>query len=325
MHLARQKRSANALYTTICKTDKQRMNKSLHHITGIIFLVILIFHTKTTQATIIASIDSIGIENNNGKQVIVHKLESKETYYSLSRKYGVSHRDIMSFNNNKSLKVGDIIKIPSEQPYSASNSQQASDPRAANTSVPEQTSGNQPTNGGTLYKVSTGETLYTIAKRFQVSVAQIVAKNNLANGQAIKAGQTIIIPDDSSEPAPIAASEATEAESEPIIIPEKSTSLPAERYGLRQINERGVGVWLEGLNSDSGNMLALHKTAPVGTVVKITNPMTQKITFAKIVGKYTENATTRDAVIVISKATADLLGILDKRFLINISYGVPDN
>lgn len=298
------------------------MNKFLHNISGFVFLIILTFHTKTTQATIISRIDSIGIENNNGKQVIIHKLEAKETYYSLSRKYGVSHRDIMSFNNNKSLKVGDVIKIPSERSYSIAAPQQASSTsQNPSTSTAQQTSGNQPSGGGTLYKVGAGETLYTIAKRFQVTVAQIVAKNNLSNGQAIKAGQTIVIPNDNEEPEPVAPQET---EAEPIIVPEKSTSLPAERYGLKQVNERGVGVWLEGLNSDSGNMLALHRTAPVGTVVKITNPMNQKITFAKIVGKYTENATTRDAVIVISKATADLLGILDKRFLINISYGVPE-
>lgn len=289
------------------------MNNFLHYIAGFTFLIILTFHTKTTQATPVVGIDSVGIENQNGKQVVIHKLEAKETYYSLSRKYNVSHRDIMSFNNNKALKIGDLIKVPTDRPAQlTSNSLPTTD-----SNIPD-----QPADSGTLYKVGPGETLYTIAKRFQVSVEQIVAKNNLASERAIKAGQTLLIPNDSEEPGSVVEEEP---EGDPIIIPEKTTSLPAERYGLRQVNERGVGVSLEGLNSDSGNMLALHKSAPIGTVVKITNPMNQKITFAKIVGKYTENATTRDAVIVISKATADLLGILDSRFLINISYGVPDN
>lgn len=299
------------------------MNNSLHYIAGFIFLIVFTFHTKTAEATPVFGIDSIGIENNNGKQVIVHQLESKETYFSLSRKYGVSHREIIAFNNNKSLKIGDIVKIPSNRPYQSTSTSGASsseESSASGSTIP-----NQPSDSDIRYKVGAGETLYTIAKRFQVSVAQIVAKNNLENGQSIKAGQTILIPDGTEEPEPVTETPEPEPTGDPIIIPEKNTSLPAQRYGLRQVDERGVGVWLEGLNSDSGNMLALHKTAPVGTVVKITNPMNQKITFAKIVGKYTENATTHDAVIVISKATADLLGILDKRFLINISYGVPDN
>lgn len=299
------------------------MNNSLHYIAGFIFLIVFTFHTKAAETTTpVVGIDSIGIENNNGKQVIVHQLESKETYFSLSRKYGVPHREIMAFNNNKSLKIGDIIKIPLNRPYQSTSKPAV---QSTNEMSSESTTSDQPSDNDILYKVGAGETLYTIAKRFQVSVAQIVAKNNLENGQSIKAGQTIVIPDDTEEPEPLTDAPEPEPTGDPIIIPEKTTSLPAQRYGLRQVDERGVGVWLEGLNSDSGNMLALHKTAPVGTVVKITNPMNQKITFAKIVGKYTENATTHDAVIVISKATADLLGILDKRFLINISYGVPDN
>src|SRR5690606_30802409 len=170
-------------------------------------------------------------------------------------------------------------------------------------------SNNADNDQNTQYRVSAGETLYTIAKRFQVSVSQIVQTNNLKNEQDIKAGQLISIPQDSPDPTVI------EPVNEPIVaeVIEKKFTLPANRYGLKQVDEKGIGVWMEGLNSDGGNMLALHKTAPVGTVVKITNPMTQQTTFAKIVGKYNDNNNTRNAVIVISKAAANQLGILDKR------------
>jgi hypothetical protein len=42
-----------------------------------------------------------------------------------------------------------------------------------------------------------------------------------------------------------------------------------------------------------------------------------------VVGKFTENESTKDVVIVITKATADMIGALDKRFQVNIVYGVP--
>jgi len=281
---------------------------------GIGLLTLCLMLNTETQAKLTSSIiDSIGVENNSGKQVILHRLEAKESYYSLSRKYAVQPKEIISFNNNKSLKIGDVIKIPtnrifnSTSPASAPATVAATDPVNADNSI--------------QYRVGAGETLYTIAKRFQVSVAQIVQKNKLKNEQDIKAGQTIYIP----QGAPIQRVE--EQPEEPIeieVAEEKQRALPSNRYGLRQVDEKGVGVWMDGLNAEGGNMLALHKTAPIGTVVKITNPMTQKTTFAKIVGKYTDNSNTRDAVIVISKATANLLGILDKRFLINISYGMPN-
>ena len=283
---------------------------------GIVTLVIcLIFNTKTHANTPAAPLDSIGVENVQGKQVVLHRLEAKETYYSLSRTYQVQPKDIIAYNNNKSLRIGDIVSVPTNRTFAAVDQSPATSQLTAdNTSVND--------NNATQYIVGPRETLYTIARRFQVSVAQIVERNNLKNDTDIKSGQTIYIPKGNEvvnrTPQPVVPVETEEVEEEP------ERNLPSNRYGLKQVNEKGVGVWLDGLNAEGGNMLALHKTAPVGTVVKITNPMTQKSTFAKIVGKYTDNSNTKDAVIVISKSTANLLGILDKRFLINISYGLPN-
>ncbi|HEY0899639.1 MAG TPA: peptidoglycan-binding protein, partial [Sphingobacteriaceae bacterium] len=75
---------------------------------------------------------------------------------------------------------------------------------------------------------------------------------------------------------------------------------------------------------DDNKMLALHRTAPIGTIIKITNPMSNKTTFAKVVGKYIDNEATKDVIIVVNKATADLIGALDKRFQVTIVYGVPN-
>src|SRR5690606_15617902 len=105
---------------------------------------------------------------------------------------------------------------------------------------------------------------------------------------------------------------------------ESAFNLPANRYGIREMNEKGIGVWIEDLNQASGNMLALHKTAPVGTVIKITNPMTSRTTFAKVVGRFTDTAKTKNAIIVISKSAAALIGVLDERFQVEIAYGTPN-
>jgi hypothetical protein len=59
--------------------------------------------------------DSVGVENLNGKKVILHKLDPKDNYYSLGRKYGVSPKVIQKFNNNASMQIGQIIKVPTER------------------------------------------------------------------------------------------------------------------------------------------------------------------------------------------------------------------
>jgi len=293
------------------------MNRK-YRLPGIALSVLLTFFCFRAEASVsITPMDSIGVENHQGKEVVLHRLAARESYYSLSRTYAVNPNDIIAFNNNKSLKIGDVVKVPTNRAYARTST-------ASSTTATAAESASSASPNSIQYKVGRGETLYNISKRFQVSVAQLVQFNSLKNEQDIKIGQVLNIPQGNLRPVvPEAASEeasteTVEAESS------RNMNVPGSRYGLRQIDEKGVGVWMEGLNSD-GNMLALHKSAPVGTVIKITNPMTQKSTFAKVVGKYNDNNNTRDAIIVISKATANLLGILDKRFLINISYGVPAN
>lgn len=262
----------------------------------------------TIQAKEASKLDSIGVEKKDGKEVIIHRLAAKESYYSLGRLYNVNPKDIISFNSNKNLKIGEIVKVPTNRNFQS---------RPANPPTTPLTT--KPNSEFTEYIVSQGETLYNIAKRFQVSVESVQEHNNLKNN-TIREGQKLRIPQESIEQAPIEEESIVE---EKIEI-EKDLSLPPDRYGLTQVNNRGIGVWMEDLNTEDGKMLALHKTAPVGTVIKITNPMTQRTTYAKVVGKYNDNNDTRDAIIVISKATASLIGVIDKRFLINISYGIPN-
>src|ERR1700754_4148583 len=61
--------------------------------------------------------DSIGVENKDGKKVIIHKLDPKDNYYSLGRRYKVSPKAIMAYNNNMALPIGGIIKVPTDRPF----------------------------------------------------------------------------------------------------------------------------------------------------------------------------------------------------------------
>ncbi|RZL15106.1 MAG: LysM domain-containing protein, partial [Pedobacter sp.] len=84
----------------------------------LLFLSIL-YNISASKATVLK--DSIGVENNNGKKVVIHKIEPKETYYSLGRKYNVSPKDIISYNDNRSLTPGITVKVPTQQPFNTSS------------------------------------------------------------------------------------------------------------------------------------------------------------------------------------------------------------
>jgi len=276
--------------------------------------------------------DSIGVENVNNKQVILHQLEPKETYYGLSRQYDVPLQDLIQFNNNKPLKIGEIIRVPTSRPVlSASEiAAQAASRDAEREVAAAETTTHVPhvqlaPGEYTVYIVSKGETLFNVSRRFGVPVESIKLANGLAN-DSIREGQNLQVPKQ-----PIAL--PVEAIEEPIVtassvIDTLSSSdtafeLPKNRYGIREVTQKGTGVWIEDLNQDGASMLALHNTAPVGTVVKVTNPMTNLSTFVKVVGKFVENADTQGSLIVLSKSVASIIGILDRRFQVEIAYGAP--
>ena len=185
------------------------------------------------------------------------------------------------------------------------------------------------------YKVAPREYLLAIAKKFNTTVEDLKTLNNLSSNN-LSIGQIIKVPFGSASseqlaPPPAPPLEIPKLESKTVSASVDSSmsaserlKLPVARYGLREVNERGLAIWIEDENLDGTKMLALHQTAPIGTVIKITNPMTGKSTFAKVVGKFTQNESSKDAIIVLTKATADLIGALDKRFQAILIYGVPN-
>jgi LysM repeat protein len=276
---------------------------------------------------IFANIDSTGVQNNKGKKLIIHKVEPKETYYSLGRKYGVDPKSIMDFNNNIPLQIGTVLNIPTERPFDEESTPQKSiaksKPRSVTTYV--------------RHKVKSNETLSEIAEDYNTSVKTIQSLNNM-RGTRIRVGQTLKVKrittvdyaaetrEPVSEPEQAVASAiTTQAEAENTDTKyESGPKVNPARYGLKEQTERGIATMIDDPNIDVTRLLVLHRTAPVGTVMKVTNPVTEKSTFAKVVGQFTETESTKDVIILLTKAVADLIEGNDKRFQVIIDYGLSE-
>src|ERR1700748_3720556 len=63
--------------------------------------------------------DSVGVENQNGKKVILHKLDPKDNFFSIGRRYNISPNVIMAFNKDAKMQIGDIIKVPTDLLFAA--------------------------------------------------------------------------------------------------------------------------------------------------------------------------------------------------------------
>lgn len=287
------------------------------------------FFTFTTANTLPSTVanklvrpDSIGTEIIDGQLFIIHKVEPKESYYGLGRRYGAQVNSIMAANNKKNLKPGDTIKIPTGRKATAISTPVKA--KTVETSLPVQQE-----EILTSYKVGKSETLYAISRRFNTTVDEIKRINKLSSN-SLREGQVLRIPDSDFEPVvPVQqVPEVVAVEPEidtPEVFEQPSSNLGLEpsRYGIREKKEKGIGVWMDNLETSEKSNLALHKTAPIGTILKITNPMTKSVTYAKVVGKFNDNADNQDAIVILSKSAAAYIGALDRRFLIEIAYGVP--
>jgi LysM repeat protein len=318
------------------------------------FKLLLIVFLSTFSISVFAKplADSVGVENHDGKKVILHKLDPKDNFYSIGRRYNVSPKAIIKFNPNAKMSIGNIIKVPTDRPFVETpapvvknNPTHQNKPlqQPAETKPqqqPLQQHPGQPANAATengsaptQYKVSTGETLYAISKRFNTTVDDIINLNGLKSNN-ITPGQVLLI---KSNTPPAQTESVTQnqpvqpQQSQPMVATRDST-LPdsshhinnANRFGIYEKDEKGVATWMDDDGLDPNKMLVLHRTAPIGTVIKITNVMTNRTTFAKVVGRFTDNEQTRDVIIVMTKNVATALGALDKRFQVNLSYGTSE-
>ena len=66
--------------------------------------------------------------------------------------------------------------------------------------------------------------------------------------------------------------------------------------------------------------LALHKTAPMGSLVKVINRMTNKEVEVRVVGNLPETGLNRNVLLRLSSAAYEKLGALDQKIPVTSSY-----
>lgn len=117
----------------------------------------------------------IKVEGEN----LLHKVQKKETLFSISREYGVNINDLIELNpgKTKTLKTGMVLKIPVEK--SESVDRVILEPARNDTFM--------------VHQVEKGETAYSLAKEYGITLDSL---NNANAGfqSGMKVGQWIVVP-----------------------------------------------------------------------------------------------------------------------------------
>lgn len=209
---------------------------------------------------------------------ITYKVEKGDTLYSISRKYQITVAELRTANNlseNDVIKVGQKLIIPDADIGTAA---------ALSSTKTAGSSASASTAKTVEYVVAKGDTLYGIARKNGMTVADLMAINNLDSSAVIKVGQKLKVSAGSTSSS---SSAATTKKSEP--------AKPGET--LVKVNEKAPDTRTYGTTI----------TADANTKWPVSSP---KITQVK--GKISGvqlSAKTNEAVLCIHEGTVMYVGV----------------
>jgi rare lipoprotein A (peptidoglycan hydrolase) len=89
--------------------------------------------------------------------------------------------------------------------------------------------------------------------------------------------------------------------------------------GSDEVKEGGLAELIEG-SEGNRKYLALHRTAKVGTILKVRNELNNREVFVRVAGPLPNTGVNTNVVIKISKSAYDRLGAIDQRFRVEVTY-----
>lgn len=240
------------------------------------------------------------------EKIFEHYIEPRQTLFSLAKFYGLRLEELYFHNPNLQENVispGQMIRVPI--PRKAIKRYRNPDfDRAKHIPV--------------CYVIKKGDTMYNISKRvFEMPVDTIMIRNQLTDF-TLSPGQVLQIGWMSLEGIP---AHFRRNYTHPVW---KRNQTLKYRY-LRQKQtkterlERGVAYWQK--NTKSGNELyALHRYAPINSIIAVTNPMKNRTVYVKVIGKMPSSVYGDNVVVVLSSKAANMLGAKDARFFVKVKY-----
>ena len=243
---------------------------------------------------------------NDPARAGIHVVAAGQTLYSLAVRYGVSQEDLRKWNglSSNNILIGQAL-IVSER---ASQDREPSTPTPAPTPDPKATrpadhaKPDAPVRSGEPARPP--ERVETTARPTDRTEPDAPAPKPDSPTTATRA----------TEPSKPASADRPEPE---IPLPSPGNDAPMPTRGRRQ-SSSGVAEMIE--NDNSGKYLAMHRTAPIGTLIQVRNLFNNQSMWVKVVGQLPDTGVNDKILIKLSSQAFAKLSPQDRRFRAEVSY-----
>lgn len=284
-------------------------------------ILCLILWIGLTTTALKAQQDSLGIEKEGDKIFVLHKVLPKQTLYSLSQRYLTSVTEIKEKNPvlTNGLQIGQTLKIPYGGKIKALKQE------------------NQTyTTESITHRVAAGETLFAISRKYNVQVSDIkkwnnLSSNNLSLGQNLTieiqkvlkvesaAENTKKLPDDYVPPVADAPYVQDTGSLEQNMEATADEAPVYEDKPFEEVATEGIAEVIKE-SEPTNKFFALHRTAKVGTVIKVKNLMNNLTVYVRVIGTIPETSNNDDVIIKLNQRAFSHLKAVDNRFRVSLSF-----
>lgn len=261
-----------------------------------------------------STLDSLGLKKENNKTFLLFKVGPKQSLFSILKRYNLSLSEFKSANADIQIpvKTGEIVYIPLHYLEESNPA-----PKIVEEKAPESP------KEAEIHIVAPKQGLLSVANMHKVTMAELRKWNNLTSDR-LQEGQRLIV----SDPAGSASSIAVDKSN---LLPAKTATptapastetvvAPAKEKGPEDIKkkiETGIAELID-VPDNSGKFLALHRTAPIGTLVLVKNLTNNQSIWVKVIGRLPNGDS--KVIIKLSPKAFEKLNAVDKRVRAEISY-----
>ena len=263
------------------------------------------------------TLDSLGLKKENNKTFLLFKVGPKQSLFSILKRYNLSLTEFKAANSEVEIpvKTGEIVYIPLHYLEESNPAPKMAEEKV--TDAPKDAE---------IHIVASKQGLLSVANMHKVTMAELRKWNNLTSDR-LQEGQRLIVSDPSVSKSTISvdktnllpAKASTTAPAAETAAP-ATPATPAKEKGPEDIKkkiETGIAELID-VPDNSGKFLALHRTAPIGTLVLVKNLTNNQSIWVKVIGRLPNG----DAKVIIklSPKAFEKLNAVDKRVRAEISY-----